>query len=360
MPDSDEFFLDGTEWPADDQPAEDPRLEARGVRPEVKTEYPANQKLATALEEFTARTAEIWQESAAAAARKKGPEKQGHEPLYFDLETVPDHSRFASFNLPPLPPIPAEDDIASLPRAEKVVAKTVSEVQKALAEITCPPGEWLDLLALAEQASENPRAGVFEAITKARTKRQNVAALHEERRKLLSTTPEFCRIVALGWAVGNGPAVAAVVGQPAGPHSVGSQPTTEREILELFWTLAHAHSPLIGFNILHFDLPVIFVRSAILGIGASRMLDRKPWGKDVVDVFALRFPTGGGSGDGRPRKLKSLAAIHGIDIPAGDETDGSCVERLLAEDPVKLGAYVKSDVAITREYHRQLSGYFWS
>jgi hypothetical protein len=103
---------------------------------------------------------------------------------------------------------------------------------------------------------------------------------------------------------------------------------------------------------------VLFARSAILGVPSSRSFDLKPWGRDVVDLFAIRFPKGpGAAGGGRPAKLKELARVYGVEVPAGD-TDGGDVERLLRESPHLLRQYVESDVAVTRDLHRKWAGYF--
>jgi len=289
--------------------------------------------------------------------------RSGQQPLYFDLETVPDYSRLESFGLEPLPPIPDEDPISKMPDPAKVVLGTVDEIKKTLERFACPPGPWLDQVAAAEQqAKDKPRAGVFDCIEKARGKRQSVVGQHDERRKLLATTPEFCSIAAMGWAIGDGPVNSAVVGEKYSGNPA-SGVVTERAILEQFWSLiAHYDnvgcSPLICFNGLSFDLPVMFVRSALLGVPSSKMLDLKPWGRDVVDLYAIRFPKPGASGDGKPRKLKALAPLYGIEVPAGD-VDGGDVERLMRECPDKVGEYVRSDITITRAWHKSLAGYFW-
>lgn len=334
---SDEFFLDGSDGINDEPGAPVPPFVVQTRDPELAAAGAT--KRAANTPQFPTRNP-----------------RRGPEPCYFDIETVGDDSRAHLFNLDPLPPIPEEDDIAKMPDPEGVVAKTVDDAKKALDKLNCPPGAWLDQVADAERTKGKGgnRAGVFDAIEKARGKRQSVVALHDERRKLLATTPEFCRIVSLAWAVGNGEPIAAVVGRDANGETV-----TEQDILKAFWALAYQHSPLICFNGLHFDLPVIFVRSAILGVPASRMLDLKPWGKDVLDVYAVRFPKARASGDGKPRKLKALAPLYGIEVPAGD-VDGSQVEELFKNDPAKLAAYNMSDVATTRAFYKSLAGYFWA
>src|SRR5690606_12649199 len=163
--------------------------------------------------------------------------------------------------------------------------------------------------------------------------------------KLLSVTPEFCRIVAMGWAFGNEEPRSMVVGE----HY------TEDGILAAFWDMvADLRGRVIGFNIVGFDLPVIYIRSALLGITPSRQFDLRPWGNDVIDLMQARFPKG-------PSKpMKSLARFYGLDIPAG-EMDGGSVAQLVAEGKTdEVADYVKSDVIVTRQLHEFYRGYFVS
>ena len=56
-------------------------------------------------------------------------------------------------------------------------------------------------------------------------------------------------------------------------------------------------------------------------------------------------------------KLKDVARLYGIHVPAGD-IDGSQVEELLNTEPEKVAEYCKSDVSITRELWSLFCGYF--
>lgn len=273
----------------------------------------------------------------------------GGGPLYFDLETVPDESRLATFGLEPVLPVPDETEPGKLPDVAQVVTGTVETIKATLARYVCPAA-WLDSLTAAEQSGKN-RAGVHSLIDSARCVRLNALAAHVERRKLLSTTPEFCRIAAIGWTVGRDPVVHSTL--------VGDAPGDEARALESLWGLIGRHSPIVGFNCLAFDLPVLLVRSALLGVAPPKMLDLRTWGKDVVDLYLLRFGGRGNNDRQRPGKLKSLAPLYGIDVPAGD-VDGSQVEELARANPQKLAEYVRSDVEVLRQFHRRLAGYFWT
>lgn len=136
------------------------------------------------------------------------------------------------------------------------------------------------------------------------------------------------------------------------PTVVNSIEDEVKLLEEIWWSIAQART-LVGFNILHFDLPVILVRSALLGITPSRRINLSPYrNTEVCDLMMARWPKGG------QMKLKAMARSLGIEIPAYD-CDGSQVEHLYKTDPDKLRAYVTSDVSVTRDVHRTLSGYFW-
>ena len=158
----------------------------------------------------------------------------------------------------------------------------------------------------------------------------------------------MCRIVAMGWAIGSDPAESLVVGQPTAD---GKGTVTEKMIIEKFWQLAANFGPIVGYNVSGFDLPVLFVRSILLDIDSTKKIDRKDWGTDVVDLMKRRFPFG------QAKKLKDLAALMGITIPA-EGVDGSQVFELYQKDPLKLGEYVRSDIAITRSLHKKYEGFF--
>lgn len=268
------------------------------------------------------------------------------QPLYFDLETIPDYDRLDSFDLPPVPTVPNETDLSQLPDPKQVATGTVDTIKATLRRFVAPRS-WLEQVTEAERAGKD-RSGVHQLIEAARNVRQEAIAAQADRNKLLSTTPEYCKVAAIGWARGNDAIQSIVLDEDNG----------ELRILSVFWQLAAVLNPLIAFNGISFDLPVIFIRSALLGIASSRSIDMKAWGRDVVDPYYLRFGSRG-AGNGRPGKLKQLARLHGIAVPAGD-VDGGCVDQLIKTDPAKVGEYVRSDVHVLREYHRALAGYFWS
>jgi hypothetical protein len=166
--------------------------------------------------------------------------------------------------------------------------------------------------------------------------------------------PEFCRVVALGWAVGDEPAHSLVVGTVRPVQTTPPvREITETDVLARFWQLVSSQPRpmVVGFNILNFDLPVLFVRSALLGVRPSRLFDRRPWGTDCIDLCEIRRH------EGRGGKLKDLARYYGFTV-AEPDVDGAQVEQLIATDPAKVGRYVESDVAITRQLYHFYKGYF--
>lgn len=266
--------------------------------------------------------------------------------VYFDLETVPDFSRVESFGLPPVPVPRTPKPALECPPLADVLAGTLDSIAKAIAE-HCPDDDYLDALASAELLAVKPRKGVLTAIEDFRTDRRHVAMAEAERIKLLSCTPEFCRIVAIGLAT-DSEAPRALLAQ-------SSSDDCERELLGEFWRTVDRGicRAVCGYNVANFDLPVLLTRSAILGVEPRRFFDLKPWGsRDVLDLMAMRF------GRGKPAKLKELCRWLGIVPPAGD-CDGSQVLRLWKSDPATLAEYVRSDVWIVQELYRRLQGYFW-
>lgn len=252
--------------------------------------------------------------------------------LYFDLETTPDYSRRELFELES---ISNKDQTPGdkLPSMAAFIAGTLDEFKARMIEWN-PDAAGLDAIEKAEKTIGKSRKGALDLISDYR----NQGAAH---RKQMSITPEMNRIVAFGWSIGDGITNSMVIGQNG---------CTEIDMLERFWTLART-GRVCGFNLLGFDLPTIFTRSIILDVAPSRQFDLKPWGVDVIDLMAKRWPKGPATG------LKKLCRMLGIPIPAGD-IDGSMVEEMLKTDPAKVGQYVRSDVDLVKCLHQSYSGFF--
>jgi hypothetical protein len=267
----------------------------------------------------------------------------GREIVYFDLETVPDERRRELFGLDPLPEVPPETPIDGCPPFAEVAGLGLDEIEKRLIPLN-PESEWLDGFEQFELQQKKPRAGVAKIVSAIRTAKSARETAEAAQIKTMSVTPEMCRIAALGFAVGDADPVSLVVGIDG---------VTEESILEVFWGLARTATPLCGFNVLGFDLPVIFVRSAMLGVSPTRRFDLKPWGSDVLDLMVARYPRSGAT------RLKDLCRMLEIEVPAG-ETDGGAVYQLMQTEPAKVAEYVRSDITVTRKLHQIYQGFFCS
>jgi hypothetical protein len=260
-----------------------------------------------------------------------------------DLETVPDEDRMHLFGLPPLPDVPPETTSANCPTPATMLEVPLERLERDLLELN-PDDAYLELLVIEERKKAKPRAGVEGACKKVRGRKYDVAGAAESQRKMLSVTPEYCRIAAVGWAIGDGKAHSSVI---------ASNGVTEQELLWLIWDQFRQHSPIVGYNFLGFDLQVIRARSIILGVEPTKIINDSPWNnRDIEDLMNVRFGR-----SGKAMKLKDLARLYGVPVPAGG-VDGSDVGRLLAEDPAKVGEYVRSDVEVIRGLHRKFQGYY--
>lgn len=271
------------------------------------------------------------------------PDQGAPGPLFFDLETVPDTSREHLFGFDPIPePIP-ETPMEHLQEPEVFLSTSLKEMGEIMRGRN-PPDAWIESIRSAEAASKKPRKGVFDLLDSFRSSAVDVDAIKAERCKKMSVTPEFCRIAAIGFAAGDGE-----------PQAILCRTFEEEKegLLALWDAIANVRGPVCGYNIVGFDLPVILVRSSILGVTPRKFLgDCKPWDREkAVDLMVSRFPRS------NAMKLKDLARYYGMEIPAGD-TDGSMVAELMQTAPDKLIEYVKSDVVLTRNFYRMWRGYF--
>ncbi len=266
-------------------------------------------------------------------------------PFFFDLETIPDYARSHLFFAQKPEPIPRLAD-GEMDDVAEVVAMPIEQA-KALMLARCPSNGWLDMLEAKEKKGKK-RSGMLQAIGSVRRALNSDAEAEEEWIKNLSVTPEYCRIIAMGWKVGDGPVQSMVE---------GVDDDSELKILRQFWMLVAHHSPVVGFNINHFDLPVIFVRSALYQLQGVRLLDRRLGSKQVKDLYQIRFPRGHRRGV-EPGGLKQQAAMLGISVPAGD-MDGSKVHDLFYREPERIHDYVQSDVWVLYEYWKRLQNLFW-
>jgi len=177
---------------------------------------------------------------------------------------------------------------------------------------------------------------------------------HKERMmKRMALQPEACQMVGLNVIRGDDPPVSGWVGEP---HKTTGIPLTESDLLTLFWNWAAQCPRLIGFNCLKFDLPVIYTRSALLGVQPTvAFYDVKPWDSKIIDLLQKRF--------GHSRDFMSLKALRRVlELPVPAKYDevidntGADIEELYlkfisSDDPEALRLlklYGELDVLTTK------------
>ncbi len=273
---------------------------------------------------------------------------------------MPDLSRIDLYDLPPVP-TPAvymADDEGPTP--SELVKATVDETKAAInAAIVKAGGKLInpkvaDACMQIERKAQKPRKGVLDLflgmVEAYEGESLKISDAIKACNKAMSICPEMNKIVAMGWAIGEDPIQSLVVGMN---HAGGSRPVTEVDVLAKFWSLLGHCGPVCGYNILGFDLPTIFVRSAMLDVKPRRKLDLRPWGDDAVDLMACRFQKSGA------KSLDWMTKVNGIESEVPD-VDGSKVLALYeAGELNRIGEYVRDDVSIERELWRKYLGFFW-
>ena len=267
--------------------------------------------------------------------------------LFFDLETIP-REGIDQF----LPDLPEERPECEITTASTAVDGTVREVEDRLKAANYTE-ECLGWITHTESLGKR-RKGVFDAIESClKAKRARSEAIVANN-KLASTTPELCQIVEIGMAVDDG--------KPVSMTAHYDQPGGEIILLNAFWKMADMvlsnKGKLVGYNCLAFDIPVIFARTAMLEINTPVLLiDTKPYGRDVLDLYKLRFPTG--KPRDRPGKLSDLYQIYCDGEVSG--VDGSQVLGLWEEKKyVELSKYVEEDVEQTRALMHHFRGLWFA
>ncbi len=289
------------------------------------------------VEEQTADFVEALSELAEAV---EAPEKQSTDVpsggvFVFDLETVPDESRF---------PRPPKTEKVKRPDAaidlEKLAGQTIPYIKSKI-----PMMSEAQLLKLAdmEEAAAKPRSGVRDAISQqlAIDNADDHEAAMTEWKKL-SFNPFGCRIVALGI-------------RSAKHHltMLAKNDDEERDLLRVLWSHIAKFKTRCGYNITNFDDAVLVMRSMLLGVDASERINRKKYGdRASIDLMTCLFPAG------PAQKLKEVCKMIGIVPPAGYEMSGDKVFDLAeAGDWSGIAAYVESDAVIEFELYRRLSDY---
>ncbi len=266
-----------------------------------------------------------------------------NEFLYLDIETVPDWSRVDDFNLPPVvapvPETPAEEMVD----AAEVLSGGVAAIKQCIAASN-PHEDWLTEASMIEAQSAKPRKGVQDAIAAGRRAKRETGKAESDRIKLLSTTPEYCRIV-------------AAAGATSRTNWFVSASKDEPSLLNKIWKAIGNAKQVVTYNGISFDLPVILYRSAIHKIDPPCFIDLRKYGnRQVLDLYQLLFasrnpPKGTGG-------LKAQCKLAGITVDS--DCDGSKVNELFEQGEfAELKRYVLSDVTATQDLHKFYRGYYW-
>lgn len=253
----------------------------------------------------------------------------------FDLETIPDESRF---------PRPVRVEKVKRPsiacELSKIVTQTVPQVKSWIPKLS---EEQLNQLADLENGLKKPRTGVLDAIEE--QKRIDDADDFEASMaewKKLSFNPFGCRIVALG-----------IRSTKHHVTMVAKSDDEERELLRVLWKHIARFKTRCGYNITGFDDAVLVMRSMLLGVESSQLISRKKFGdRASIDLMTVLFPSG------QAQKLKEVCRMLGIVPPVGYEMSGDKVFDLTeAGDWNGIAAYVESDAVIEFELYQRLSDY---
>ncbi len=253
----------------------------------------------------------------------------------FDLETIPDESRF---------PRPVKVEKVKRPDAavdmDKLVAGTVPFIKSKI-----PLLSEAQLLKLAEMedATAKPRAGVRDAISQqlAIDNADDHEAAMTEWKKL-SFNPFGCRIVALG-----------IKSHKHRVTMLAKDFDEERELLRVLWLHIQRFNTRCGYNITGFDDAVLIMRSMLLNVDATQPISRKKFGdRGSIDLMTALFPAS------PAQKLKEVCRMLGIVPPVGYEMSGDKVFDLVeAGQWDDVAAYVSSDADIEFELYSRLSDY---
>jgi hypothetical protein len=183
--------------------------------------------------------------------------------------------------------------------------------------------------------------------------------------KSMALQPEACKLVGLNVILGDGEPRSGWV-KEVNPKT--GEPYEEPDLLALFWNFAAQSPRLIGFNCNRFDLHVIRVRSAILGVLPTiDLYDIKPWDSKITDLLERRFK---GVPTAQYLSLKALRALLGFEVPekyaevlsnTGGEIESLYLQFLSgdAEALRVLKLYGELDVWTTRRLAQMFQGLYF-
>lgn len=149
---------------------------------------------------------------------------------------------------------------------------------------------------------------------------------------------DLCEIAAIGWTFADL--------MPVGAYAQTRGTTSEPEMLDSVWryvrSMQREGGVIVGFNCLHFDIPILLRRSLYLGVDAPTIAIDKYRHEGVIDVADVL--TLGGKATWR--SLGFYARRFGI--PHDDSVKGEDVPALVGSGAWDtVAAHVRADVATT-------------
>lgn len=146
-------------------------------------------------------------------------------------------------------------------------------------------------------------------------------------------------------------------GDPA-PGPVGFQPCAdETELLATFWDMARHYDEIVTFNGRGFDVPFLYLRSAVLNVPISK----KNWlgyrfatepHCDLAEQFSF-YNVSGREGAARKFNLDFYCKAFGIESPKAHGVTGMDVSTLMAEGKFRdIAEYCLRDVRATVDLYR--------
>jgi hypothetical protein len=131
----------------------------------------------------------------------------------------------------------------------------------------------------------------------------------------------------------------------------------ESELLVEFWEVAHHYDSIVTFNGRGFDVPFIYLRSAMLNVPISR----KDWlgyryqvepHCDLIEQLTF-YGVSGRDGAGRRFNLDFYCKAFGIESPKSQGVTGMDISRMMAEGRAgEIAQYCLRDVQATVALYR--------
>jgi hypothetical protein len=170
-----------------------------------------------------------------------------------------------------------------------------------------------------------------------------IAEKRAEQLQSAALDPDTCEVVAISMRY-----------YPEGETTVfmAGRDGDERNLLRQFWeAVADTRGCLCGWNILHYDLPVLLRRSLALGERPCLLLPplNKYRTEPITDLFGVLFNWEKG------KSLKTIAKLYGLHNPLPD-LNGSMVAEM---DEATLEAYAKNDVDLTVQLYERMAGIYF-